>query len=91
MNNKVKKLAKQYKRKLLSELKRVSLGKQAKNLENTMWIGDIADHIAICNAILLNKRNASRMLENLDTDSREEFPDPLYSLVCYGDEDEEYE
>lgn len=71
----LKQAAKQYKKQLFSRLNKAKLGKSR---NDTTWIGDIADHIHLCNKILDNKVTEGNSLETtlwrMDTASRDNVP-----------------
>lgn len=78
----LKQAAKQYKKQLFSRLDKAKLGKLR---NDTTWIGDIADHIHLCNKILDNKitdgRSLDRALWNMDTDSRDNVPGYIWKYT----------
>lgn len=84
MDKKLIKLAQTYKNKLTSLLKKAMLGKAISDEVNTIWIGDISDHINICNFIIKKSSNYGLIrnkIEDLDTSSREEFSDKIWDYI----------
>ncbi len=77
-------LALKYKRKIQDALKSTAEGKKGKGFPSETWIGDLADHIKVCNLLINNPKSLShldKVLWNLDTDSRERFPRSLWNLI----------
>ena len=86
----LKKSARSHREKMLVLLEKAKLGIRFRENNKSKWIfvGDIAEHIHICNLILANKvEQAGDLIFSLDTESRDSLPMPIYNIV-YGEEDE---
>lgn len=76
--------AKRYRTTLTDILNRASMG-QSTEQTFTLWLGDIADHIKLCDKIISGKITTNmrlyKALWNMDTDSCDRVPQYLWKFT----------
>lgn len=87
-------VVRKYRDSLVKVLIGASKGRSPKNEDlSTTWIGDIADHIHLCNDLLSNRIKPDKLqdtLWELDTQSRDCFPQEIWDIIP-NDESEDCE